>query len=69
MNFLICELVNIPKYQLRYNTQKAMHKQAPKCILLWKGNLNGDGQQFYQYQQIEQPHGVENLGPDLQQAN
>jgi hypothetical protein len=53
VNFLTCELVNIPKYQLRYNTQKAMHKQAPKCILLWKGNLNGDGQQFYQYQQIE----------------
>ena len=56
-------------YQLRYNTQKAMHKQARKCILLWKGNLNSDGQPFYQYQQIEQPHGVENPDPDLQQAN
>jgi len=68
VNFLICELINIPKYQLRHNTQKAMHKQAPRCILLIKGNLNSDGQQFYQYQQNEQPHDVENPGADLQQA-
>ena len=45
-----------------------MHKQAPRCILLIKGNLNSDGQQFYQYQQNEQPHEVENPGADLQQA-
>jgi len=36
VNFLICELINIPKYQLRYNTHKAMHKQAPKCIVMIK---------------------------------
>ena len=40
-----------------------------KVYFLIERNLSNDGQQFHQYQQSEQPHGVENLGPDLQQAN